>query len=144
MSKSRWFASALQVAAFGAALVMPLPGAPHADEITPVLPKVGSHVVIYTHTFQPQHFAEGAELIANGFAEAIEDLGQQRTNVIMEHPSTYEVVNVSFFEDDTAVDAWHSHDARLDVLEKLEPLMSAPIDIKVLKTIAIFQSADGD
>lgn len=128
-----------------AAPMMLLADPSHADDDSPaLLPEVGSEVVIYTHTFQPQYFDEGVELITHGFADAIEAVGQKRTNVILVHPSTFEVVNVSFFDSSDAVKAWHSHEARLDVLRQLEPLMTKPIDIKVLTAAAIYQSAKSD
>ncbi len=97
----------------------------------PHLPAPGSEVVIYKHKFAPQHYEEGIELVSEGFAAVIKDLGQDRTNFIMVHPSTYEVLNVSFFENEEDLQRWHDSEGRLGVVDKLKPLMIAPIDIQV-------------
>ncbi|MEP3279675.1 MAG: hypothetical protein ABJN26_09675 [Stappiaceae bacterium] len=102
-----------------------------AQEVAhPHLPPPGSEVVIYTHKFAPQHFDEGIRLVSEGFAEIIKEMGQDRTNFIMTHPSTFEVLNVSFFENKEEVRRWHEFEGRLGVVEKLKPLMVAPIDIQ--------------
>ena len=94
-------------------------------------PREGHTVVIYTHKFKPEHYREGIEIITKAFPDAAVEANQRRLNIFLRHPSTHELVNVSFFHEDARADEWHESKGRLATLEKLRPMLDGPIDIQV-------------
>jgi len=56
---------------------------------------------------------------------------QKRLNIFLKHPSTHELINVSFFGEGALAHEWHESKARLATLEKLRPMLDGPIDVQV-------------
>ena len=94
-------------------------------------PKQGHAVVIYTLKFKPEHYRKGLEIMANHFPDAQLKIKQKRLNLFLRRPSTHEVVNISFFDEGSSVHDWHEADARLAIVDKLQPMLDAPIDVRV-------------
>lgn len=120
-------------------------GAPalHAEEkVTIYAPDEGHQVVIYTLKFKAEHYSDALELVSDGFIGAIATIEQRRHNIILAHPSTHELVNISFFDDGSDVSKWHESTERLSVIEKLKPMLAAPIDIQVYEVASIDNSTD--
>ncbi|MEI9901518.1 MAG: hypothetical protein WDN31_16835 [Hyphomicrobium sp.] len=102
------------------ARTVPGPGRPS------YLPQKGDEVVVYTHKFKAENYAEGMKLIEEGFPAAQAKAGQTRRNYILTDPSNYEVILVSFFAPGSNVDEWHKFVGRSDVLKQLQPMWSEP------------------
>lgn len=115
----------------GLALVaLVAPGAVSAQETPQYLPEAGDEVVIYTHKFHAEHFDDAVEIVADEFTNAQLDMGQTRRNVFLVNPTTYEVIAISFFGPGEDVDEWHSFMGRLDVLDVLDEMRRAPLDLQ--------------
>ena len=110
------------------------------EEVTIYTPSGGHQVVIYTHKIKAEHYGEALELISGGFISAIAAIEQRRHNIILAHPSTHELVNISFFDEGSNVANWHESKERLSVIEKIQPMLSAPIDIQVYEVVKIINS----
>ena len=67
-----------------------------ADATAVFTPEEDHTVVIYTHKFKPEHFRKGIEIITSAFSDAAVEAKQKRLNIFLRHPSTHELVNVSF------------------------------------------------
>lgn len=93
-------------------------------------PAVGDEVVVYTHRFKPENYDEGLALVRDGFTAAQAEAGQTRRNYFIVNPTTFEVMVISYFAGGSDVDAWHRFMGRLDVLDKLAPMRSEPIEIR--------------
>ncbi len=102
-----------------------------ADATAVFTPEVGHAVVIYTHKFKPEHYRKGIEIITSAFPDAAVAAKQRRLNIFLKHPSTHELVNISFFHEDARLDEWHEFKGRLATLEKLRPMLDGPIDVQV-------------
>jgi len=113
-----------------AMVVLGAASASFAQDAPSYLPQEGDEVVIYTHKFNAEHFAEATDIVVDEFTGAQAELGQTRRNYFLVNPTTYEVVAVSFFEGDESVDEWHGFMGRLETLDKLEPLRSAPMTLE--------------
>ena len=94
-------------------------------------PKEGSLVAVYTHKFKPEHYREGVEIVTKRFPDAALKAKQKRHNIFLRHPSTHELINISFFDTDASIGEWHESPARRQILEKLQPMLDGPIDVKV-------------
>lgn len=105
-----------------------------ADE---VFPAKGNEVVIYSHHFKPENFAEGLKLVEDGFTNAHLKLGQTRHNYFLVNAETHDVVVVSFFGKDESVDEWHAFVGRSEVLKKLEPMRRSPLELQRFTVDAI-------
>jgi hypothetical protein len=102
-----------------------------ADATAVFTPEEGHTVVIYTHKFKPEHYRKGIEIVTSAFPDAAVEAKQRRLNIFLKHPSTHEVVNVSFFHDSAHLDEWHGSKGRLATLEKLRPMLDGPIGVQV-------------
>ena len=102
-----------------------------ADATAVFTPEEGHTVVIYTHKFKPEHYRKGIDIITSAFSDAAVEAKQKRLNIFLKHPSTHELVNVSFFHEDANLDEWHEFKGRLATLEQLRPLLDGPIDVQV-------------
>jgi hypothetical protein len=102
-----------------------------ADANAAYAPKRGDAVAVYTYKFKSEHYSEGVELATRHFVEGELKAKQKRYNVFLRHPSTHELVNVSFFADRGDVGKWHESSARRQVLEKVRPYLEASIDVQV-------------
>ena len=91
-------------------------------------PAEGDSVVIYTNKFRAEEFENAKKIMVEGFSGAIVSSGQSRRTFWMADESTGEIVGVSFFQQGHSVDEWHNHEARQEVLDRLEPLRSAPLE----------------
>ena len=97
-------------------------------------PKEGHSVVIYTHKFKPKHFREGVKIVTEKFPEAQKKIGQKRLNIFLTRPSTHELVNVSFFDEQgPGVDNWHKSEHRQKMVERLQDILEKPIDVQVFE-----------
>jgi hypothetical protein len=94
-------------------------------------PKEGHSVVIYTHKFKPEHYRDGVEIITSAFPDAAVEAKQKRLNIFLKHPSTHELINISFFGEGALAHEWHESKGRLATLEKLRPMLDGPIDVQV-------------
>ena len=121
--------------AFGLSLLVVTAAVPAgADE---VFPAKGNEVVIYSHHFKPENFAEGLKLIEEGFTSAHAEVGQTRHNYFLVNAETHDVVVVSFFGKDESVEKWHGHVARSKVLKQLEPMRRSPLELERFTVDAI-------
>lgn len=110
------------------------------EKVAIYAPTEGHQVVIYTHKIKAEHYGEALELISGGFISAVATIEQRRHNIILAHPSTHELVNISFFDESSNVAHWHESKERLSVIEKLQPMLAAPIDIQVYEVVDIVNS----
>ena len=102
-----------------------------ADASAAYSPKEGHAVAIYTYKFKPEHYSEGVDLATRHFVEAELKAKQKRYNIFLRHPSTHELVNVSFFDEGAGVREWHESGVRKQILEKVRSCLEAPIDVQV-------------
>ena len=100
-------------------------------------PMEGQPVVIYTHTFRPEHYREGVELVTKGFPEAQLELGRERHNIFLKRPATHTVVSINFFDSEEASTEWHEYAGRLKVIDKMRPLLERPVDIQVYNVAGV-------
>lgn len=126
--------------ALASAFVYGIPALHAQDEAAIYRPNEGHEVVIYTLKIRPEHYRESLELISGGFISASEAIKQRRHNIILAHPSTHELVNISFFDEGSSVADWHESKERLSVIGKLKPMLAAPIDIQVYEVVEIVNS----
>ena len=103
---------------------------------------VGGVVVVYTHRFKPEHFSEGVALIMDEFPNAMIEVNQRRQNLFIKHPSTHELINVSFFDDEGSVAEWQESAARQAVLEKLRPMMDGVVDARIGEVAGVVGTDD--
>jgi O-acetyl-ADP-ribose deacetylase (regulator of RNase III) len=94
-------------------------------------PQEGHSVAVYTYKFKPEHYSEGVDMATRQFVEGELKARQKRYNVFLRHPSTHELVNISFFGEGEGVGEWHESSARRQILEKVRPFLEAPIDVQV-------------
>lgn len=97
-----------------------------AGDAPAYVPQKGDEVVVYTHHFKPEFFAEGVKLAEEGFRDAAKAAGQTRHFDFLLDPNDYELVVVSFFAKGSSADDWHKHKERIDVVKKLETMWSEP------------------
>ena len=102
-----------------------------ADASAAYSPKEGHAVAVYTYKFKPEHYSEGVELATRHFVEAELKAKQKRYNIFLRRPSTFELINVSFFGEGASVSEWHESGVRRQILEKVRPCLEAPIDVQV-------------
>ena len=127
---------AIAAAALAASLVFA--AAPsRAEDKANYSPAVGEDVVVYTHRFKAEDYEAGLKLTREGFTAAQSAAGQTRKNYILADPDRHEVMLISFFAKGSEVEAWHQYMGRLDILEKLAPMRSEPIQIEHFKLNAI-------
>lgn len=93
-------------------------------------PEQGDEVIIFTHLFNAADYVTGKDIVVNGFSQVIENSGQIRRSYFLDNPSNYEVINTSFFHQDSSTDTWLNLEERNQVLASLVPLFREPIQIK--------------
>jgi len=94
-------------------------------------PSEGDMVAIYTYRFKPEHYSEGVAAATRQFVDGELKAKQKRHNIFLRHPSTHELVNVSFFQDRGDVEKWHESSVRRQALGKVQPFLQEPIDVQV-------------
>jgi len=94
-------------------------------------PREGDAVAVYTYKFKPEHYSEGVAMATRQFVEGEMKAKQKRYNIFLRHPSTHELVNVSFFEERGDVAKWHESSVRRQILGKVQPFLLEPIDVQV-------------
>jgi len=106
----------------------------------------GHSVVIYTHKFKPEHFRKGAEIVTKEFPDAQLNLNQKRLNIFLKRPSTHEIVNISFFDDEEGVESvqtWHASFDRLRTFKCLQDMLEKPIDVQVFEVFDTVGISEG-
>ncbi len=93
-------------------------------------PEQGDEVIIFTHLFNAADYETGKDIVVNGFSQVIENSGQTRRSYFLDNPSNYEVVNTSFFHQNSGTDTWLNLEERNQVLASMVPLFRAPLLIK--------------
>ena len=81
-----------------------VPSLAAAQDETGYLPQEGDEVVVYTHTFKPEHYEEASRIVAEEFTKAMDEIGQTRHTIFIKNPSTYALIAISFFADGESVD----------------------------------------
>jgi hypothetical protein len=94
-------------------------------------PTEGDAVAIYTYKFKSEHYSEGIAVATRQFVEGEMKAKQKRYNIFLRHPSTHELVNVSFFQDQGDVEKWHESSVRRQILSKVQPFLQKPIDVQL-------------
>lgn len=101
----------------------------HAQQSDIYLPSVGDDVVIYLQKYKHEDYEKAKRIQTEALGGAMKDSGQTRRTYFAADPHSYETVAVSFFKKGHKVDDWHTHEARLSALKKLEPLFREPITV---------------
>ena len=98
-------------------------------------PVADDDVVVYVNKFNGADFERAKQIMVEGFGGAMSASGQVRRTYWIANPETHEIVGISFFQKDHGVDEWHDHDHRQAVLDQLEPLRSAPLELRHYKVL---------
>lgn len=118
--------------------------APASAQESLLIPDEGDPVIVYTHKFKPADFGAGKKLVIDGFTEAINDHGLDRLIFFLVDEHANEVVAISIFPDEEAMQAWQAAGVRHKVLEELEGARRQPLIFQhfVLESMHSINSGD--
>jgi len=95
------------------------------------VPSEGDVVAVYTHKFKPEHYRKGVDIVTGGFPGAALKAKQHRHFIFLRRPVTHELVNITFFHTGADAGEWHESASRRQIVEKLQPMLDAPIDVQI-------------
>lgn len=117
------------------------PGA--AEEMTVAAPSKGDQAVMFFHRFQPEHFQQARKAVVEGFRVSKDAFGDRVLTMYLVDEAASEIIAISFFLDDSDVQAYLASDARQEVLKRLLPMRSQPVHLRFMKTEDVhFASGD--
>ena len=97
-----------------------------AEGTTNNKPQAGDMIVIYISKAKEDQFEEAKKIVLEDFAQLISETREINLTHFYVNPETCEVGAIQFFKSQEDANKWFKHEARLQLVKKLEPTLKEP------------------